>query len=83
MIPKEIDESTKKDEEDAINWYIPENSDDLDFDALSSLPSHLRKDLIEEARKKERMKSRASYLPVAGDPTLYSQAQLANFLNTR
>ena len=65
------------------DWKLPEDYDELDTEVLSSLPVHLRKSLIEAARRKERMKSRANYLPVADDPFLYSQTQLANFLSTR
>jgi hypothetical protein len=64
-------------------WNVPEDSEQLSIEVLSSLPVKMRKRIIEEARRKERMKSRASYLPVADNPSLYSQTQLANFLSTR
>jgi DNA excision repair protein ERCC-5 len=65
-------------------YFIPENfAEELNVDVLSSLPPHVRKNIIEEARKKERMRSRNNYLPLASDPFLYSQIQLTNFLNSR
>lgn len=69
--------------EDEMQWQLPEDCGDLSAEALAALPSHLRKSLIEEARRKQRMQSRAHYLPVAGNPALYSQTQLSNFLNSR
>lgn len=42
----------------------------------------MRKNLIEAARKKNRIAARGTYLPVVGDMDLYSQTQLANFLKT-
>lgn len=70
-------------EEQEMEWQLPEDSDDLSPDALAALPAHIRKSLIEEARRRQRMESRAHYLPVAGNPALYSQTQLSNFLNSR
>lgn len=71
------------DSEDDIDLDLPENGADLDVKALASLPSHLRKDVIEAARRKERIKSRSTYIPIADDPAMYSQTQIANFLKTR
>lgn len=73
-------ENANSDEEE---WQLPENTEEINADVLSSLPSHIRKSLIEDARRKLRNSSRANYLPVAGNPELYSQTQLANFLNSR
>ena len=39
--------------------------------------------MIEDLRKKERKRSRSTFMPVASNPSLYSQTQLANFLNGR
>ncbi len=64
-------------------YHLPDDFEDLNLDVLSSLPSTMKKQIIEELRRKERMKSRSNYLPVADNPILYSQTQLANFLNTR
>ena len=69
--------------EDEMQWQLPEDCGDLSAEALAALPAHLRKSLIEEARRRQRMQSRAHYLPVAGNPALYSQTQLSNFLNSR
>ena len=66
-----------------LQWQLPENSEELSAEVLSSLPAHIRKSLIEEARRRQRTESRANYLPVAGNPALYSQTQLSNFLNSR
>lgn len=70
-------------EEAEMEWQLPEDSDDLSPEALAALPAHIRKSLIEEARRRQRMESRAHYLPVAGNPALYSQTQLSNFLSSR
>jgi hypothetical protein len=64
-------------------WLLPDNADDLSADVLSSLPAHIRKSLVEDARRRQRNASRAHYLPVAGNPALYSQTQLSNFLSSR
>ncbi len=66
-----------------FGWSMPDDHNDLSAEALEAMPTHIRKSLIEEARRRERARSRASYLPVAANPDLYSQTQLANFLNTR
>lgn len=71
------------DGEDEMQWQLPEDCAELSAEALAALPPHLRKSLIEEARRRHRMQSRAHYLPVAGNPALYSQTQLSNFLNSR
>ncbi|RYH13654.1 hypothetical protein EON65_35140, partial [archaeon] len=63
------------------NWALPDNYDDFDVDVLASLPAHMRKSIIEDARRRERQKARSSYLPLSHDPSLYSQTQIANFLN--
>ena len=59
------------------------NADDIDVAILASLPTQMRKDLIEAARRRERARRRSNYLPVAANPDLYSQTQVANFLRTR
>eukprot|EP01036_Dinobryon_divergens_P026185 gene26185-34803_t len=71
-----------KEDENDVSFFLPDNPDELNLDVMSARPVYMRKSLIEDARRKERMKSRAAYLPVAGDPALYSQTQLANFLST-
>lgn len=64
-------------------WALPEDYSELNVEVLSSLPSHIRKGIVEEARRKERARARSNYIPVAENPLLYSQTQLANFLQTR
>lgn len=62
---------------------LPMSADDIDVAVLASLPTQMRKDLIEAARRRERARRRSHYLPVAANPDLYSQTQIANFLRTR
>lgn len=54
----------------------------FDVDRISSLPSHARKDAVEEAKRQQRMRSRREFMPVAGKPDEYSQTQLRNFLRS-
>ncbi len=70
-------------QEEEFHWRLPEDHSQIDVEALSAMPAHIRKGLVEEARRKERARSRATYLHVAANPALYSQTQLSNFLNTR
>jgi DNA excision repair protein ERCC-5 len=67
---------------DDPDWELPA-TDQLDVEALAALPPHIRKRLLEDARTSHRRASRDHYIPVAGNPELYSQTQLSNFLNTR
>lgn len=67
---------------DDPDWDLPA-TDQLDVEALAALPPHIRKRLLEDARTSHRRASRDHYIPVAGNPELYSQTQLSNFLNTR
>ncbi len=82
--PKSLNDEDSSDESDheEPSFDIPENYDELNTQVLSSLPTYMRKRIIEDARRKERMKSRSRYITVAEDPSLYSQTQLANFLVT-
>lgn len=84
LVAKELDgpTSSTSDVEEG-EWQLPEDADDLSPEVLSGLPPHIRKSLIEDARRRQRNTSRATYLPVAGNPALYSQTQLANFLTSR
>lgn len=50
---------------------------------IASLPDHVKKQVIEAAKRRQRMRSRAQYMPVAGNPAMYSQTQLSNFLRSR
>ena len=54
----------------------------FDVKRISSLPSHQRKDAVEEAKRQQRMRSRREFMPVAGKPAEYSQVQLQNFLRS-
>ncbi|CAN0548580.1 unnamed protein product, partial [Ectocarpus sp. 12 AP-2014] len=49
---------------------------------IASLPDHVKKQVIEAAKRRQRMRSRAQYMPVAGNPAMYSQTQLSNFLRS-
>lgn len=62
---------------------LPVNTEEIDVNVLASLPTQMRKDLIEAARRRERARRRSNYMPVAANPDLYSQTQVANFLRTR
>lgn len=79
------DDGDGDDDEDDYNprWHIPENAEGIDIEVLASLPVNMRKGVIEEARRNERAKKRSTYIPVASNPSLYSQTQLSNFLRTR
>jgi hypothetical protein len=81
MKGKHLESESESDEEP--EWFVPDKYEDLNIEVLTSLPAHIRKSIVEDARRKERIKSRSNYIPVADDPLLYSQTQLANFLNTR
>ena len=54
----------------------------LDVDYLTSLPANSRKDVIEDALRKQRLNSRKEFMPVAGQPAEYSKVQLRNFLRS-
>lgn len=70
------------DSNDGEEVYSVPAPDELDPSSLASLPLHLRKHIIESWRRTDRLKKRSSYLPVASDPQLYSQTQVAHFLKT-
>ena len=80
---KANDENDSDSGTESMMWDVPLDSDDIDLTVLASLPPHMRKDLIEETRKRERLRQRSDYIPVASDPHLYSQTQISNFLRTR
>jgi hypothetical protein len=71
------------DVDEDLQWDLPLDSEAIDISVLAALPTQMRKDLIEETRRRERARKRSDYLPVASDPELYSQTQIANFLKTR
>lgn len=80
---KTIDGNSSDSGAESMVWDVPLDSDEIDLTVLASLPAHMRKDLIEETRKRERLRQRSDYIPVASDPHLYSQTQISNFLRTR
>lgn len=53
-----------------------------DMSFLTSLPPNRRKDAIEKAQRRHRIKSRQEHMPAAGDPFAFSQVQLSNFLKS-
>ncbi len=73
---EELDEG----DDDDVAYALPDNMDDLSPETLANLPLYMRKNVIIDARRRERMRSRAQFIPVADDPLLYSQTQVANFL---
>lgn len=54
----------------------------FDVDYVAALPSHERKDWVEEAQKNRRMQSRREFMKVAYDQEKFSQSQLQNFLKS-
>ena len=54
----------------------------IDVEYLTSLPACARKDVIEDALRKQRINSRKEFMPVAGQPAEYSKVQLRNFLRS-
>lgn len=76
-------EEEEEGSENELEYHLPDSYQQLNIEALASLPVHMRKKIVEELRRKERIKSRQNYIPVADNPYLYSQTQLANFLQTR
>ena len=61
---------------------IPFNEEDIDIEALASVPSKMRVDIIEKARIQQRLNSRKEFMSVAANPVNYSQCQLRNFLKS-
>lgn len=77
-----IDLSADQHEETKQSSLYNHAFDVFDVKRISSLPSHERKDAVEEAKRQQRMRSRREFMPVAGEPDKYSQAQLRNFLRS-
>ena len=75
-------------ENDEVEQYQPTNQqghgmeDDIRLENLWSLPSNERKDWIEDAQRRQRMRSRREFMSVAGEPDQYSQVQVRNFLKS-
>lgn len=59
-----------------------QGKDKYDIEYIASLDPHNRKDAIEDAKRKQRMRSRQEFMPVAGQPEEYSAAQVRNFLRS-
>jgi 5'-3' exonuclease len=54
----------------------------FDVDYVASLPSIQRKDVIENARRQQRMQSRQEFMSVAANPQEFGSCQLRNFLRS-
>lgn len=52
------------------------------MDHLLSLKPHQRKDAIEDAKRRQRLLSRKSFMPAAANPLKFSQVQVQNFLKS-
>eukprot|EP00903_Cladosiphon_okamuranus_P014772 g13687.t1 len=75
-----------EDKDGSVGWEeveLPERNEDIDPEVIASLPDHVKKQVIEAAKRRQRMRSRAQYMPVAGNPAMYSQTQLSNFLRAK
>jgi 5'-3' exonuclease len=56
--------------------------DEFDADYVASLPPTERKDVVEDAKRRQRLVSRKEFMKVAADPVGLSQCQLRNFLRS-
>ena len=73
----------RDDDEFSSSVDIPNDFDgDIDVHHVVALPHHLRKDVIEKAKRAQRLLSREEFMPVAANPDAYSQTQLRNFLRS-
>jgi DNA excision repair protein ERCC-5 len=61
---------------------IPREEEEIDFGAIATLPANVRKDIIEKAKRQQRLRTRKEFMPVAADPVAYSQVQLTSFLRS-
>jgi hypothetical protein len=68
--------------DDEYEYDVPE-MEALNVEVLSSIPTSMRKVIIEDTRKKLRASQRKAYLQVTQDPSLFSQTQINNFIRTR
>ena len=73
---------SEQQQEESQTFIYNHTQDVFDLKRISSLPSHERKDAVEEAKRQQRMRSRREFMPVAGQPEEYSQTQLRNFLRS-
>ena len=79
---KALDAAETDSEESEGSIEIPDDGRELDMDNLANLPSKSRVDIIEKARRQQRMNSRREFMSVAANPESYSQCQLKNFLKS-
>lgn len=61
---------------------IYEDKDDKLSDTLRELPPAMMKEFVGKLQREHRQQARTSFMPLAGKPNEYSQAQLQNFLKT-
>jgi len=88
-LPARGSDDEEDDDNDDVEWEEEDEAGDIlledenvDVGVLASLPPELQKDVVESAKRRQRMLSRQAFMPVAGNPALYSQAQIANFLKS-
>ena len=55
---------------------------ELSIRHISSLSPDKRKDAIEEAKRRQRLRSRTEFMPAAAHPLQFSQVQVSNFLRS-
>ena len=60
---KDLNEENRgSDSEDEMEYNLPESYQDLSIEVLASLPVHMRKQIVEELRRKERIKKKSQWL---------------------
>ncbi|GFH53240.1 XPG_I-domain-containing protein [Chaetoceros tenuissimus] len=74
--------AAESDSEESNESIELQDGENLDVEALQSLPTKTRVDVIEKARRQQRMNSRKEFMSVAANPDSYSQCQLRNFLKS-
>jgi DNA excision repair protein ERCC-5 len=66
-----------------VNDAAVENEDDeFLVNHIASLPANKRKEAIEDAKRRQRLRSRREFMPAAANPNDFSQVQLQNFLRS-
>lgn len=75
-------EGQKSSQTDDIRDYASSDPNDFDSEYVASLPSTMRKDLVEGAQRNRRLQSRREFMKVAYDPEGLSKCQLRNFLKS-
>ena len=74
--------AAESDSEESNESIELQDGENLDVEALQSLTTKTRVDVIEKARRQQRMNSRKEFMSVAANPDSYSQCQLRNFLKS-